>query len=174
MLATRPGNPPVVWVRSGKTVWFGSRTVQQSHPQHLGRPNTNPYPWTRWFCRVWLDRSVSISGSVCQVFLFMFAFRYPTGNREWLTFTRNGLSRMNRPPLYLKTTDTQSMPHPEHDSHRRVNIFWSCFMSNPCGDLMHLIINEVLAVFQTKRDSTTLPAPFWNWASTECQQFWIF
>jgi len=52
------------------------------------------------------------------------------------------------------------MPHPEHDSHWRVNDFWSSFMSNLGGDWMQTIINEVLAVFQSKRDSNTLSAPF--------------
>jgi len=52
------------------------------------------------------------------------------------------------------------MPHPEPDSHQRFNNFWFCFMSHQGGDWMQMIINEVLAVFQSKRDSDTLPALF--------------
>jgi len=52
------------------------------------------------------------------------------------------------------------MPHPEHDSERRVNDFWSCIMSNLDGDWMQTIINDVLAVFQPKTDRNTLAAPF--------------
>jgi len=52
------------------------------------------------------------------------------------------------------------MPHPEYDTHRRINDCWCCFMSNLGGDWMQMIINEVLAVFQSKRDTNTLPATF--------------
>jgi len=89
VLATGPGNPPAVQVWTGKTVRFGSRTVQKLDPQHLGGPNPDQYPSTRGFCRVWLDPSVPISGSVFQVFLFMVAFRYPTVNRKILSFAHH-------------------------------------------------------------------------------------
>jgi hypothetical protein len=89
VLATGPGNPPAVRVRTGKTVRFGSRTVQKPDPQRLGGPNPDPYLSTRGFCRVWLDPSVPISGSVFRVFLFMVAFRYPTVNRKILTFAHH-------------------------------------------------------------------------------------
>jgi len=78
VLATGPGNPPAVRVWTGKTVRFGSRTVQKPDPEHIGGPNPDPYPSTHGFCRVWLDPSVRISGSSFRVFLFMVAFRYPT------------------------------------------------------------------------------------------------
>ena len=42
VLATGPGNPPAVRVRTGKTVRFGSRTVQKPDPQRLGGPNPDP------------------------------------------------------------------------------------------------------------------------------------
>jgi hypothetical protein len=51
------------------------------------------------------------------------------------------------------------MSHPEHNCHSRINDFWSCFMSNLGGDWMQMIINEVLAIFQSKRDSNMLSAP---------------
>jgi len=160
VLATGPGNPTAVRVQTGRTVPFGSRTVQKPDAQGPGGPNPDPFPSTFGFCRVWLDASVPISGSVFRVVLFMVAFRYPTANRKILTFAGGCLFQMNQPPLSLKTRDTRSLPHPEHDSHRRVNDFWSCFMSNLGGDWMQTIINEVFAVFQTKSNSNTLPAPF--------------
>ena len=89
VLATGPGNPPAVRVLAGKTVRFGSRTVQKPDPQCLGRPNPDLNPSTWGFCRVWLDGSVPISGSVFRVFLFMVAFRYPTVNRKILTFAHH-------------------------------------------------------------------------------------
>jgi hypothetical protein len=89
VLATGPGNPPAVRVRTGKTVRFGSRTVQKPDPQRLGGPNPAPYSSTRGFCRVWLDPSVPIPGSVFRVFLFMVPFRYPTVNRKILTFAHH-------------------------------------------------------------------------------------
>jgi len=160
VLATGLGNPPAVRVRTGKMVRFGSRTVETPDPQRLGWANLDLYQSTRGFCQACLNPSVPISGFVFRVFLFMVAFRYPTANRKILTFAGDCPFRMNCPPLSLKPRDTHSMPHPEHDSHRRVKDFWSCFMSNLGGDWMQMIINEVLAVFQTKRDSNTLPAPF--------------
>ena len=89
VLATGPGNPPAVRVRTGKTVQFGSRTIQKPDPQRLGGLNPDPYPSTRGICRVWLAPSVPISGSVFRVFLFMVAFRYPTVNRKILTFAHH-------------------------------------------------------------------------------------
>jgi hypothetical protein len=67
---------------------------------------------------------------------------------------------MNRPPLYLKTGETRSLPHPEHDSQQRINDFWSCNMSNLNGDWMPTIVKDVMAIFQLKRERDTLSAPF--------------
>jgi hypothetical protein len=123
VLATGLGNVPAVWVQTGKTVWFGSRTVQKPHPQHLRGPNPDLYASTRGLCRVWLDPSVPISGSVFQVVLFMVAFKYPTVNREILTFAHHCSFQMNRLPLWLKTSDTCSLPHSENERQRSVNNF---------------------------------------------------
>ena len=160
VLATGPGNPAAVRIRIPTRVWFGSRTIQIPGPQRRGWPNPNPYPSSRGFCRVWLDLSVTISGSVFRVLLFMAAFRYPIADRKIVIFAGNYPFRMNQPPLSLTPRDTRSMPHPEHDSHQCVNDFCSSFRRHLGGDWMQTIINEVLAVFQTKTDCYTLPAPF--------------
>jgi len=89
VLATGPGNPPAVRVRTGKMVRFSSGTVQKPDPQRLGGPNPDPYPSIRGCCRVSLDPSVPISGSVFRVFLFMVALRFPTVNRKILTFAHH-------------------------------------------------------------------------------------
>ena len=80
VLATGPGNLPVVRVWTGKTVRFGSRTVQTPDPPLLGGPNPALYPSTHRLCRVWLDPSGPISGSAFLVILFMVTFRYLTVN----------------------------------------------------------------------------------------------
>jgi hypothetical protein len=67
---------------------------------------------------------------------------------------------MNQLDLSQKTTEKCSLPHPEHDSQWRINDFWSCIMSNGGGDWMHTITNEVLVIFQCKRESDMLPDPF--------------
>jgi len=72
------GNPPAVWVWTGKTGRFGSRPVQKPDLQPLGGTNLYPKPSTCGICRIWLDLSVPISGSSFRVFLFMVASRYPT------------------------------------------------------------------------------------------------
>jgi hypothetical protein len=86
LLATGLGNTPAVRVQTGKTVQFGSRTVQKPDAQRPGGPNPDPYPSTRGFYRVWLDPLVPISSSVYRVVLFLIAFRYPNVNRNILTF----------------------------------------------------------------------------------------
>ena len=91
VLATGPGNSPVVRLWTTKTVWSGSRTVQKPDLQRPGGPNPAPYMSTRGFCRVWLDPSVPISGSGFRVFLFMVAFRYPTVLRKILTLVHHCL-----------------------------------------------------------------------------------
>jgi hypothetical protein len=99
VLATGPGNPPAVRVRTAKTVRFGSKPVQKPDPLHLGGSNPDPYPSTRGFCRVWLDPSVPISGSGIRVILFMVAFRYPIANRKILTLVDRCPFLMYWPPL---------------------------------------------------------------------------
>jgi hypothetical protein len=99
MLATGPGNPPAVRVRTAKTVRFGSKPVQQPDPLHLDGPNPDPYPSTRGFRRVWLDPSVPISGSGIRVILSMVAFRYPIASRKILTMVDRCPFRMYWPPL---------------------------------------------------------------------------
>jgi hypothetical protein len=98
VLATGLGNPLAFQVWTGKTIQFGSRTVERPNQQRLGGPNPDPYPSTRRFGRVCLDLSVPISGSVFRVFLSMVAYRYPTVNRKILTFAHHWPFQMNRPP----------------------------------------------------------------------------
>ena len=85
VLATGPGNPPAVRVWTGKTVRFGSRTIQTPDLLLLGGRDRAPYPSTRGFCRVQLDPSGPISGSAFRVFLFMVTFRYATVDCKILT-----------------------------------------------------------------------------------------
>jgi len=89
VLATDPGNPPAVRVRTGRMGWFGSRPDERPNALPPGRPNLDRYPSTRGLCHVWLDLSVRISGSVFRVLLFMVAFRYPTVICKILTMVRH-------------------------------------------------------------------------------------
>jgi hypothetical protein len=85
VLATGPGNPPAVQVRTAKTVQFSSKLVQKPDLLHLGRPNPDPYPSTRGFCQVWLHLAVPISGSGIRVVLSIVAFRYAIANHNIFT-----------------------------------------------------------------------------------------
>ena len=67
MLPTGLGNPPAVRVLTGKTGRFGFRPVQKPDSLTLGGATPDPYPSTHGFRRVWLDPSVSISGSAFWV-----------------------------------------------------------------------------------------------------------
>jgi len=98
VLATGPGNSQGVRVKTRKTIWFSSRSVQQPNPQGLGGPNPVQYPSTGVFSQVWLDPSVTISSSVSRVCLFMVAFKYSTANRKILTFAHYSPFQINRPP----------------------------------------------------------------------------
>jgi hypothetical protein len=83
---TGQDNPPAVGVWTGKTVRYGSRTVQNVDPLLLGGSNRHPYWATHRFCRLWLNPSVPIASSGYQVVLFIVAFRYHTANSKMLTF----------------------------------------------------------------------------------------
>jgi len=89
----------------------------------------------------------------------MVAFRYRPTDCKILTLVRHCPFRINRLPLELKRTETRSLPHPEHDSQPCVNNYCSCIMCSLGGDWIQTIINEILAVFQCKRESDTLAAP---------------
>jgi len=109
VLATGPGNPPAVRVWTGKTVRFGSRTVQKPDRELLGGPNPYPYPSTRGFCRVWLDPSVPVSGSPFRVFLFMVAVTHVTVMCKISTLVHHSLYLFHWRPLYSKQGETSSL-----------------------------------------------------------------
>jgi hypothetical protein len=90
----------------------------------------------------------------------MVAFRNPTAKHKRLTLISHYPFGMNQQPLSLKTRQTHSLPHSEHNSQRRVNDFYSYIMGNLGGDCMQTIINDVLPVFQRKSETNTLAAPF--------------
>jgi len=118
VLATGPRNPPAVRVWTGKTVGFGSWTVQKPDPQLLVGPNPNPYPSTRGFCRVWLDPSVPISGSSFRVCLFMVTFRYPPVLCKILTLVHHCLCSIYWLPMKSKQAETRSLLHHEVECER--------------------------------------------------------
>ena len=109
VLATDPGNPPAVRVWTGKTVRFGSRTVQKPDPELLGGPNPYPYPSTRGFCRVWLDPSVAVSGSPILVVLYMVAVKNVTVMCKISTLVHHSLYLFHWRPLYSKQGETCSL-----------------------------------------------------------------
>ena len=113
VLATGPGNVPVVRVSTGKTVLFGSKPIQKPDPELLCGPNLYPYPSTHGLCRVWLDPSVPVSGSPSRVFLSMVAVRYVTVMCKILTLVHHSLYLFHWRPLYSKQGETCFLLHPE-------------------------------------------------------------
>jgi len=130
VLAIGLGNPQAVRVRIAEMDRFDSRNVEKHDPLLLGVPNLEPYLSMGWLHRVWLDRYVPISGSGFCVLLFIITFRYPTANHKILTLVHLCTFLMDWPPLYSKTRETRSLPHPENGSQWRVNNFWSCKSGN--------------------------------------------
>jgi len=173
LIATDPGNPQKVPDWTGKTVQFGSRTVQKPDSLLLGGPNPAPYPSTRGFHRVWLDPSHPISGFAFQVSLFIVAFRYLTVNHKILTMVRQCFFWTNWPPLWWKYVDKCSLPHPGNECQWSVNNFRSCIMGNQSAHWLKLVITGVFASFIGEGRSDMLPAPSWKWASKERQQFQV-
>ena len=111
--ASGPGIPQAVRVWTGKTVWFGSRPLQQPNPELLGVPNPYPYLSTCRFCPVCLDPSVPVSGSPFRVFLFMVAVPHFTVMCKILTLVHHSLYWFHWQPLYSKQGVTCSLLHPE-------------------------------------------------------------
>jgi hypothetical protein len=125
VVAMGPGNLPLVR--------FGSNPIQIPDPLQHGGPNLDPYRSTSGFCQTWLDPSVPISGSSFLVFLFMVTFRYPIANRKILTLVYHCSFLMYCRPVYSKTSENRSLPHPENESQLGVNDFWSCTLGNLSG-----------------------------------------
>ena len=123
VLATGPGKRQAVQVRIPKMVWFGTNPIQNLNPLHLGGPNPDPYPSTCGFCFVWLDGSGPISGSGIRVFQFMVALRYTIADRKILKLGYRCPFLKNWAPLWSKTNENRTLPHPENDSQRRVDDF---------------------------------------------------
>jgi len=55
----------------------------------------------------------------------------------------------------------------------RVNDLWSGIIGILRGNWLQPFLNAVLAGFTDNRESHTLPAPLWKWASTEGQQILV-
>ena len=173
MLAKCPGNLPAGQVQTAKTFQFSSRPIQKHNPLPLGGPNPYPSPASYGFCWVRLDPLVPIPGSAFHVVLFIVTFRYHTVNCKIFTVVHLCLFRcIGR--LYNQTNgQTVSMPHPENERQQSVDDFWSCIFSNLSGDWLQTFINDLLAAFIGKSGSNMLPAPSWQWVSTEFQQFLV-
>jgi len=174
-----PGNPPAVRVWTGKTVWFGSRTVQKPDLLLPGGPNPAPYPSTHGFCRVLLDPFGPISGSAFLVFLFMVAFRYLTVNCKILTMVLHCHFLMYWQPLYSKQVERHSWTHPENERQWSINNWWSCILGNLSGAWSHVSINKWLSAFRSKWPSDiptiaswTVTTYFVYKGATECS--WAF
>jgi len=78
------------------------------------------------------------------------------------------------PPLKAKQVVIPSLCHHENECQLSVNDCWWCILGNLGGDRLYRVINRVLAPWIGKRESETLPAPCWKWASTECQRLLPF
>jgi len=79
VLAMGLGNTPAVQVWTPRTGQFRSRPIQKANPLTLGGPNPHLYPLTLGLCRVSLEPSVPISGSVFRVL-------HLSSHSDWLLF----------------------------------------------------------------------------------------
>jgi hypothetical protein len=60
-------------------------------------------------------------------------------------------------PLYSKTGEISSPPHPDNESQQSINNDWSCILENLSGDWMETLIEKVQAVLRSKRESDKPP-----------------
>ena len=162
LLAMGLGNPPAVWVWTGKTVLFGSRTIQQPDLLLLGGPSPAPYLSTRGFRQVWLDPSGPISGFAFWVVLCMVPFRNLTVNRKISTMVCRCSFWTNWPPLCSKYVDKRSLPQPGNERQPSINNFRSCILGNQSEHWLQLVITEVMASCIGESRSYTLPVPLWK------------
>jgi len=70
-----------------------------------------------------------------------------------------------------KDRPTHSLPHSGIERQRSINNVWSCKSGNSKAIWSFLSIIKVLAAFIGNKDSDTLHATTWKWASTDRQQF---
>jgi hypothetical protein len=55
---------------------------------------------------------------------------------------------------------SRSLPHHANERQRSVNYFWLCIIGNLSWELLHSVINAVLAAFIGKMVCGTVNAPF--------------
>ena len=67
----------------------------------------------------------------------------------------------------------QSINTASTDCQQSVNDFGCCILCTTRAVLWQLPIINVLAAVMRKRDCDMVTAPFWKWASTERQWFWV-
>jgi len=112
VLATGPGDQPVVRVWTAKMGLFGSRPAQQSDPRTLDRPNLDLYPSISGFHLLWLDLSDPMSGSVFRVsnlwshsdillWIVQYWYWYVTVY-FWCIGRLNELNKMTHAPYYIE------------------------------------------------------------------------
>ena len=65
--------------------------------------------------------------------------------------------------------------HPHHANERQwsVNDFKFCIVGILCCELLHTVINSILASFIGKKVCCMVTAPFWKWVTMEHQQFLV-
>jgi len=62
----------------------------------------------------------------------------------------------------------------QNECQQSVNNCWLCILDNLGGNRLQIVIKEVLGAFIGNRESETLPAPSWKWASMKCQESLAF
>jgi len=95
---------------------------------------------------------------------------------SWVITPPIGCSQSYRnswPPLEAKQILIASLPHLENERQSCINDFWSCVLGNHTIDRLETVKMEFLAAIMGKPDWNTLPAPSWQWASTERQQLLV-
>jgi len=67
---------------------------------------------------------------------------------------------------WLHIVDTPMAKWVSMERQQSINDSWSCILGYLGGNLLQIVINEVLAALIGKRESQMLPAPSWKWMST--------